>query len=193
MRFPEAVTAALAASEYAAYFIDDIDHYRTPDGEFYRYDLESVLGDVKVDIAPDGTLTVVQPGSGKPGQGNGQMVPRRSPTHRDEVSGSTHGRVRLRRRFAGGGDLAREPREKGLLQRPQRGVRTEWDIRRHELPQTVVEAIAASQWGVVRDRRHRVRTDPGRRILPRGAGARRSGGGTAHRLRRYDSLNARER
>ena len=25
-------------------------------------------------------------------------------------------------------------------------VRTEWDIRRHELPQTVVEAIAASQW-----------------------------------------------
>ncbi len=123
---PEAVTAALAASEYAAYFIDDIDHYRTPDGEFYRYDLESVLGDVKVDIAPDGTLTVVQPGSGKPGQGNDRWSRGGLPLHRDEVSGSTHGRVRLRRRFAGGGDLAREPREKVCFNGRNAWVRTEW-------------------------------------------------------------------
>lgn len=144
---PEAVSAALAASEYAAYFIDDIDHYRTPDGEFYRYDLESVQGDVKVDIAPDGTLTVVQPGSGKPGQGNGQMIPAEVA---DFIETKYPGARIVEYDYDDGlleVEIWHENREKKVCFNGRNAwVRTEWDIRRHELPQTVVEAIAASQW-----------------------------------------------
>ena len=55
---PAAVSSALAASEYKDYYIDDIDHYQSAaEGEYYRFDLESRNGDVKVNITPDGTLT----------------------------------------------------------------------------------------------------------------------------------------
>lgn len=46
------------ASEYADYYIDDIDFYETPEGNYYRYDLESRWGDVKVDLTPEGVLTL---------------------------------------------------------------------------------------------------------------------------------------
>lgn len=144
---PEAVKAALAASEYAAYFIDDIDHYRTAEGEFYRYDLESAHGDVKVDIALDGTLTVVQPGSGKPGQSNGQMVDA-------DISGfiatKYHGARILEYDYDDGlleVEIWHENREKEVYFNGRNAwVYTEWDIRRHELPQAVTQAIVASQW-----------------------------------------------
>lgn len=144
---PEAVKAALAASEYAAYFIDDIDHYRTAEGEFYRYDLESAHGDVKVDIALDGTLTVVQPGSGKPGQSNGQMVDA-------DISGfiaTKYPGARILEYDYDDGllevEICHENREKEVYFNGRNAwVYTEWDIRRHELPQAVTQAIAASQW-----------------------------------------------
>ena len=62
----------LHVSGTAAYRIDDIDHYETPDKEFYRFDLESAQGDVKVDVTLDGTVALKQ--SDMPAQGNGQLV-----------------------------------------------------------------------------------------------------------------------
>lgn len=57
---PKVVTDALAASEYASYEIDEIDHYLTPDSEYYRFELESNDREVEIDIALDGTITVVK-------------------------------------------------------------------------------------------------------------------------------------
>ena len=47
---PAVVKQALEASEYAGYHVDDVDHYATPEEEYYRLELESVKGDVKVKI-----------------------------------------------------------------------------------------------------------------------------------------------
>ena len=144
---PEAVKSALAASEYANYFIDDIDHYKTAEGEFYRYDLESVNGDVKVDITPDGTLTVVEPSSGKPGQGNGQLV---NAAVTEFISTKYPGARILEYDYDDGlleVEIWHENREKkAYFNGRNEWVYTEWDIRRHELPKAVVDAIAASQW-----------------------------------------------
>jgi hypothetical protein len=143
---PEAVKSALAQSEYAAYRIDDIDHYKTAEGEFYRYDLESRYGDVKVDITPEGTLTLVQAG-GNPGQGNGQMV-------NVEISSFIHQKYP-------GARIVEYDYDDGLLEVEifheylekevyfngrNQWVYTEWDIRPNALPQAVKDAIAASQW-----------------------------------------------
>lgn len=143
---PEAVKSALAQSEYAAYRIDDIDHYKTAEGEFYRYDLESRYGDVKVDITPEGTLTLVQAG-GNPGQGNGQMV-------NVEISSFVHQKYP-------GARIVEYDYDDGLLEVEifheylekevyfngrNQWVYTEWDIRPNALPQAVKDAIAASQW-----------------------------------------------
>ena len=102
---PQTVMQALQNSEWAAYRIDDIDHYETPDKEFYRFDLESAQGDVKVDVTLDGTVTLKQ--SDMPAQGNGQLVDA-------EVTGFISSKyprgadrgVRLRQRSSGGRDLA---------------------------------------------------------------------------------------
>ncbi|WP_217932323.1 PepSY-like domain-containing protein [Bacteroides caecimuris] len=143
---PQAVAAALQASDYVTYRIDDIDHYKTPDSEFYRYDLESRYGDVKVDITPEGTLTLVQAG-GNPGQGNGQMV-------NVEISSFIHQKYP-------GARIVEYDYDDGLLEVEifheylekevyfngrNQWVYTEWDIRPNALPQAVKDAIAASQW-----------------------------------------------
>ncbi|EOR99300.1 hypothetical protein C799_03180 [Bacteroides thetaiotaomicron dnLKV9] len=144
---PEAVKSSLAQSEYAAYRIDDIDHYKTAEGEFYRYDLESRNGDVKVDITPEGTLTLVQPGSGKPGQGNGQMVS-------VEISSFIHQKypdARILEYDYDDGllevEIWHDRREKEVyFNGRNQWVYTEWDIRPDELPQAVKNAILESQW-----------------------------------------------
>ena len=46
---------------YRTHHIDDIDFYQTESGEFYRFDLESRNGDVKIDIATDGQITPASP------------------------------------------------------------------------------------------------------------------------------------
>lgn len=144
---PEAVSAALAASEYKAYWIDDIDHYETSEGEFYRYDLESKNGDVKVDIALDGTLTVVQPGSGKPGQGNGAMV---SAEISEFIATKYPGAKIVEYDYDDGlleVEIWHENREKDVYFNGRNAwVCTEWDIRPSELPKAVTDAIAASEW-----------------------------------------------
>lgn len=142
---PETVMQALQASEYTAYWIDDIDHYKTPDKEFYRFDLESAQGDVKVDITLDGTVTLKQPGM--PGQGNGQLV---DAAVAEFIASKYSGAQIMEYGYDKGlleVEIWHENREKEVYFNGQNAwVRTEWDIRRSELPQPVTAAIAASQW-----------------------------------------------
>lgn len=55
---PAGVLAALRGSAYAAWKIDDIDLFETPDGEWYRFELEEPGSDREHEmrIAPDGTI-----------------------------------------------------------------------------------------------------------------------------------------
>ena len=145
---PQTVMQALENSGYASYRIDDIDHYETPDKEFYRFDLESALGDVKVDIALDGTLTLKQPGNmGNPGQGNGGLV---NTTVAEFIASKYPGAQILEQDYDDGlleVGIRHEGREKDVyFNGRSEWVRTEWDIRRSELPQAVTAAIAASEW-----------------------------------------------
>ena len=142
---PETVMQALQNSEYAAYWIDDIDHYRTPDKEFYRFELESAQGDVKVDITLDGTVTLKQPDT--PAQGNGQLV---DAAVAEFIASKYPGAQIMEYGYDKGlleVEIRHENREKEVYFNGQNAwVRTEWDIRRSELPQPVTAAIAASQW-----------------------------------------------
>ena len=52
---PQAVMAALQASAYADYRIDDVDIIETPDGLFYEFELEQGNQEVKVRFSADGT------------------------------------------------------------------------------------------------------------------------------------------
>lgn len=55
---PAAVLNAWSASAYASWKIDDIDHYVSPDGEWYVFDLEESGTDREYElrIRPDGTI-----------------------------------------------------------------------------------------------------------------------------------------
>ena len=142
---PQTVMQALENSGYASYRIDDIDHFKTPDKEFYRFDLESALGDVKVDIALDGTLTLKQPDA--PGQGNGQLV---DAAISEFIASKYPGAQILEQDYDDGlleVEIWHEGREKEVYFNGRSAwVRTAWDIRRSELPQVVTAAIAASEW-----------------------------------------------
>lgn len=142
---PQTVIQALESSGYAAYRIDNIDHYKTPDKEFYRFDLESALGDVKVDIALNGTLTLKQPDA--PGQGNGQLV---DAAISEFIASKYPGAQIFEQDYDDGlleVEIWHDGREKDVyFNGRSEWVRTAWDIRRSELPQAVTAAIAASEW-----------------------------------------------
>lgn len=53
---PEAVAAAIRASQYASYRIDDVDFIQTPAGEWYLVELESGNQEVKLRIDAGGTI-----------------------------------------------------------------------------------------------------------------------------------------
>ena len=56
---PEAVLTAFKNSEYANYTIDEIEHFITPEKEFYRFELEVKGGkDIKIDITLAGEVSV---------------------------------------------------------------------------------------------------------------------------------------
>lgn len=147
---PETVIAALRNSDYASYRIDDIDHYRTPEKEFWRFELESARGDVKVDVSTDGTLTLKQPGSnagGSLGQDGGAMV---APDISDFLALKYPGSTIVECDYDDGlleVEIWHDGREKDVYFNGRNvWVYTEWDIRRGELPAAVTTALASSQW-----------------------------------------------
>lgn len=141
---PDAVMQALAGSEYASYWIDDIDHYLTPDKEFYRFDLESVQGDVKVDITPGGEVSLKQPDAAPD---NGQLV---NATVSEFITTKYPGALIVEYDYDDGlleVEIRHEGREKEVyFNGRNEWVYTQWDIRLSELPQAVSAAISASQW-----------------------------------------------
>jgi Protein of unknown function (DUF2874). len=53
---PSTIMDAFNNSEYNRYRIDDIDHYDTPGGEFYIFELDVEPHDIHIKIYPDGTV-----------------------------------------------------------------------------------------------------------------------------------------
>ena len=146
---PNIVIQALNASGYSAYRIDDIDHYKYSDKEFYRFDLESALGDIKVDITPEGVLTLA---SGQ-GNGNGNNNSNGSML-KDVVQNFIAGKYPnavIREYDYDDGllevEIYHENREKDVyFNGKNEWVKTEWDVRNSELPAAVTTAIKNSQY-----------------------------------------------
>lgn len=53
---PDAVTAAIASTEYAAYRIDDVDFIQKASGDYYLVELEKGGREVRLSIGADGTI-----------------------------------------------------------------------------------------------------------------------------------------
>lgn len=65
---PKAVQDAFNNSQYKDYYIDDIDYYETAEnGNYYRFALESIEGDIKITIREDGSISSVPGYPGTPG------------------------------------------------------------------------------------------------------------------------------
>lgn len=147
---PKNIMDIFNASEYSAYRTDDIDHYATADnGEFYRFELEAPGDDMEIDIYADGTITVVDkgwdipgvPGPDGPGDGGQggsieQFIEENYPGARIIERDYDDGYIEI--------EIYHDGREKKLyFNGREEWVRTEWDVRRQELPQAVEDAISA--------------------------------------------------
>ncbi len=150
---PTLVLQALSSSEYAGYRIDDIDYYQTSTKNYYRFDLESAAGDVKVDITPEGSLSIVAPGDGNFGnsENNSSLLDKQVTQF---ISQKYPGANVLEYDYDDGlleVEIFHESREKSVyFNGADIWVKTEWDIRYNELPETVSAAIRNSQYGSYR-------------------------------------------
>lgn len=144
-QLPENILAAWAASQYAeskGYRLDDTDHYLTAsDGEFYRLELESASGDVKIKITPDGKVSSYEHSD------TGSQVS----TEVDAFIQSKYpGAVILEKDTDNGYlevEIRHDGREKELLfNGAGQWLRTSWEIRYAELPQAVKDAISGSDY-----------------------------------------------
>ncbi len=139
---PQTVMQALAASEYASWRIDDVDFYETPSGNFYRFELESPQGDVKVDVTPEGDISVA-PDSEHGGNGLSQKVV-------DFISGKYPGAVITDRDYENGYlevEIVHENREKSVyFDGSENWAVTEWDLLLTEVPAAVLDAVKSSPY-----------------------------------------------
>lgn len=145
---PAAVAAAWASSEYAeanGYRLDDVDYYETAsDGTFYRLELESRNGDVKVKITPEGAVSPYDPVAGS-GSGAGvstdvdTFISEQYPGARILEKDSEDGYLEV--------EILHENREKELLFNGAGSwVKTSWEVRYGELPEAVKKAVSASEY-----------------------------------------------
>lgn len=143
---PAVVMAAWAASEYAeaqGYRLDDADLYETAsEGTFYRLELESRNGDVKIRITPEGEVslheTSVGAGAGVTAEIEAfirENYPGASIVEKDSDDGMLEVEIR------------HEGREKELLFNGAGAwVRTSWEVRYAELPAAVTAAVCGSEY-----------------------------------------------
>lgn len=146
-QLPETVKSAYASPAYASYRIDDIDRYETPSGGFYRFDLKSIAGDIELDIADDGTLTVrdfTSPDDdGVAGDGGmvdsaiKELIMQKYPGARIVEYDYDDGMLEV--------EIIHDRREKSVCFNGAKAwVKTTWDLRSGELPAAVTSAISAS-------------------------------------------------
>lgn len=141
---PAAVTTAWAASEYAetqGYRLDDADYFETAsEGNYYRLELESRNGDVKLKITSDGVLSLYEPsvntGSGVPADEEAFI--------RESYPGATI----VEREFDDGYlevEIRHDGREKTVcFNGAGVWVKTTWEVRYGEVPAAVKSVLAAS-------------------------------------------------
>lgn len=139
---PAAITQVLSASQYATYRVDEVDFYQTPASDYYRFELESATGDVKVDITTDGVLTVVgNTSDDRPTSGVNQTV-------NEFIAQKYAGAKIIESEYENGYlevDIYHEGKEKTVrFNAANTWVDTQWDIRQSELPQAVMSAINLS-------------------------------------------------
>lgn len=147
---PELVLAAWAASEYAEsqdYRLDDADYFETAaDGDYYRLELESRRGDVKLKITPQGEFSLYEPGS----EGGNAGVP----VDADLFIQQTYPGATVLEKEYDDGYLEVEIRHEGYVKEVRFNgsgawVGTSWEVRWSDLPAAVTAAIGASayaQW-----------------------------------------------
>ena len=142
---PATVTDAWNASEYAAangYRLDDIDYYETAsDGNYYRLELESHYGDVKLKVTPDGDLSLFTP------TGGGTIV---ADTVDEAIQRLCPGAIVIEKDYDDGYlevEIRHEGREKEMLFNGQNDwVLTRWDVAYRELPEAVLTAFRQSEY-----------------------------------------------
>lgn len=143
---PAAVTEAWAGSEYAeteGYRLDDADYFETAtDGNYYRLELESRNGNVKLKITPEGELSLYEPTID-----GGAGVPTDADTFiRENYPGATileqevdNGYLEV--------EIRHDGREKSVFFNGAGAwVKTTWEVRYNELPAAVIQAVANSQY-----------------------------------------------
>lgn len=146
---PTQVMEAFKASSYANYYIDDIDYYETPTENYYRFDLKSAAGDVKFNIEADGKMTepAPQPGIGE-NQENGGMLDAAVKNFILEKYSTAQvveydyddGLLEV--------EIWHENKEKNVyFNGAKNWVRTEWDIKRTELPTAVTNTLETQYAG----------------------------------------------
>lgn len=144
---PAAVSAAWAASEYAetnGYRLDDVDYYETSyDGNFYRLELESRNGDVKVKITPEGEVSIYEPIVGGSASG--------VPTNVDSFIAEQYPGARVLEKDTDKGylevEILHENRKKSVyFNGAGAWVKTTWEVRYNDLPAAVTSAINASEY-----------------------------------------------
>ena len=144
---PQAVTAAWEASDYSeakGYRLDDADLYETAsEGTFYRLELESRRGDVKVKVTPEGELSLYTPQEGGDGAAVGADV-------EAFIRTNYPGAVVLEKDSDDGFlevEIRHDGREKELLfNGAGEWVKTSWEVRVRELPAAVTDAIRRSDY-----------------------------------------------
>lgn len=142
---PAAVTAAWDASEYAeanGYRLDDIDFFETAnDGSYYRLELDSRFGDVKLRVTPDGQLSLYQ------SAGSGAIVGGKVEAF---VSQQYPGAVIVEKDYDDGYlevEIRHEGREKEVLfDGRDNWVLTRWDVSYRDLPEAVISAFSQSDY-----------------------------------------------
>ena len=144
---PAEIMAALEASEYGEYWIDDVDYYVTPKEEFFRFDLEYRDKDVKVDVLADGTVRVVEGGENWGGDGSGPaldgdiaaLIEQMYPGARIQERDWDNGYLEV--------EIWHDGREKDVyFNGAGEWVWTEWDVRYSELPEAV-KSVLTSGYG----------------------------------------------
>lgn len=152
-RLPSAITQVFQSSDYRDYHIDDIDFYQTESGSFYRFDLESRDGDIKIDIATDGQITPASPVIGTnpdPNPGTTGTPGMIGSDYQSFIESTYPGARILERDYDDGYleiEIWHDGREKKVyFDGSENWVFTKCDYRYGELPEAVKVAISGSQF-----------------------------------------------
>ena len=122
--------------------MDDVDHYATPEEEYYRLELESVKGDVKVKITAAGVLSLMEYTPSDPGNNTGGVLPGKI---KDFIAQKYAGARIIETDMENGMtevEIFHDAREKDVyFNGAQEWVKTQWEVRVSELPAAVSDAI----------------------------------------------------